>query len=638
MEAKLERVHSLNWHATDAEPLVRDGHCEPHRCTFCRAALPTTQMQSPPRLCRRHPCTHPHSSLLLLSTLFPLFLLSITAPLLVCGQRLFFSFYMHSASERIVEVYNPSCYTVNLAEYAIRIAPYSSNQAGAAWGGAIPLDTTLPLPRLLSANSRVSVCRSTGVCSTPSNSALNFNGTDAVGLFHNNVLIDIIGSASDMSGELCANCPNGGRTTHLTAPWFVAGVVGATQLATLRRKPRVTEGSVDFFYPKGLWVGNVDSSEWTVVQPPTTAGLGTFTCSTCGVYCTVLHATCGTLGSDYPFLMGATQVNCPLDCLARTARPLVGGGIANVTGSGGKYAQTSPVCLAGIHAGILVLNTDAFPSTSFVPQPTAASLAAICQYAAVSSAAAYSGADSSLFPASTRMNGRPYMSYASLPSQSYTGAATRCLTSLPGSGPGFQLQILNATVCDPTNCGGAARGYCHQSTGKCLCNGGYSGSFCATKTCSPACINGGTCLASGTCSCSGIFSGEYCQIRQRIQSHKHARTSERARRCSPDSAVLFSPPRDSVFSFVCSFARELHVQQSRRLQSCGRQLFVPRSLLRSNLRSEEVPERMQRPWILRPYDGHMLVLRTLHGRGLLSASLRERLQWVRDLRFHDGTV
>lgn len=497
---------------------------------------------------------------------------------------------MHSSTERIIEVYNPSWYPVDLAEYALRIAPYSANQAGAVWGNAISLDTTpLLLPRLLGGNSRVSVCSLTvGLCSTPVNPALNFDGADAVGLFHNNVLIDIIGSTSDMAGVSCTNCPNGGRTTHLTAPWFVAGVVGATQLGTLRRKVRVTEGSVDFFYPKGLWVGDAESSEWIVEQPPTTAWLGSFTCSTCGAYSTVLHATCGTLGSDYPFSNGATQVDCPLDCLARTARPLVGGGVNNVTGSGGSYAQTSPVCMAGIHAGILVLNTDAFPSLSFVPQPSAAAIAAICQYAAVSSAPAYSGADSMLFPASTRMNGRPFMSYAALPSQSYTGSATRCITSDPGTGLGFQLQILNATVCDGSNCGGPSRGYCHQSTGKCLCNSGYSGTFCGAKSCSPACINGGWCSGAGTCSCPGGFSGDWCQIRQQTRyNHKHARFC----------AVKIDNAGDAAHSLIlhvrfcllfCSFSRELHLQQSRRLQSSRWQLFVSRPLLRSHVRSQEV--------------------------------------------------
>lgn len=469
-------------------------------------------MQQATHTHRRKPCTQSHTLRPLLSALCTLSFLSLVAPL-VSAQRLFISFYSHSATERIIEVYNPSCYTVNLADYALRIAPYTTQQAGAAWGAAIPLDSTPVLPRLLPANGRVSVCSLTvGLCTTPVNAALNFNGADAVGLFHNNVLIDIIGSTVEMTGESCSNCPNGGRTTQLTAPWFVAGVAGATQLGAIRRKPRVTEGSVDFFYPKGRWVGDVQASEWTI-QPSSTAGLGTFTCTTCGVYCTVLHATCGTLGSDYPLSVGgATQVDCPLDCLARTARPLVDGGVGNVVGSGGRYAQSSPVCMAGIHAGILVLNTDAFPAASFVPQPSAADLAAICQYAAVSSAPAYSGSDPSLFPESTRMNGRPYMSYAPLASEAFTGSATRCITSDAGTDIGFRLSILNATVCDASNCGGPTRGYCHQSTGKCLCNSGYSGTFCASKSCTPSCVNG-ACTAAGTCACPGGFSGTLCQIR-----------------------------------------------------------------------------------------------------------------------------
>lgn len=99
------------------------------------------------------------------------------------------------------------------------------------------------------------MCRQTvaGLC-TNVVGALSFTGSDAIGLFHSNVLVDIIGSTTGMTGESCVNCPSGGGKVGVTktgAPWDVAGQPAATYRHSLRRKSRVTEGTTDWFNPNG---------------------------------------------------------------------------------------------------------------------------------------------------------------------------------------------------------------------------------------------------------------------------------------------------------------------------------------------------------------------------------------------------
>ena len=77
-------------------------------------------------------------------------------------------------------------------------------------------------------------------------SVCHFTGNDAIGLFHNDVLIDVIGipsEGSDVDG------------------WNVAGVSGATAEHTIIRKSTVSTGNTDWAASAGT---DTDNSEWVV--------------------------------------------------------------------------------------------------------------------------------------------------------------------------------------------------------------------------------------------------------------------------------------------------------------------------------------------------------------------------------------
>ena len=71
------------------------------------------------------------------------------------------------------------------------------------------------------------------------------HGDDAVGLFYNDELIDVIGVPSVDPGS----------------SWDVAGVSGATEDHRLIRKPTVTSGNTDWAISAGT---STENSEWVV--------------------------------------------------------------------------------------------------------------------------------------------------------------------------------------------------------------------------------------------------------------------------------------------------------------------------------------------------------------------------------------
>ncbi|AXG71686.1 extracellular ribonuclease [Kordia sp. SMS9] len=116
---------------------------------------------------------------------------NVTTNMAGATTELLFSEYVEGSSyNKALEVANFTGSTVNLTEYTIK---KQTNGAG-SWSSGYPLSGTL-------ANGDVFVLAhssaTTGVTSqadaTTTNSAITFNGNDAVGLFKNDVLVDIIG-------------------------------------------------------------------------------------------------------------------------------------------------------------------------------------------------------------------------------------------------------------------------------------------------------------------------------------------------------------------------------------------------------------------------------------------------------------
>ncbi len=157
-------------------------------------------------------------------------------------QTLFISEYIEGSSyNKAIEIYNGTGTDIDLTDYSVKKA---SN--GGGWGSS-PLDLTGTITDgdvyVIAHSSADPIILNEaditdGIC--------NFNGNDAIGLFYNDVLIDVIGEPD--------NDPGNG--------WEVAGVTEATAEHTLVRKyPDVTTGNTDWTSSAGT---NTDDSEWIV--------------------------------------------------------------------------------------------------------------------------------------------------------------------------------------------------------------------------------------------------------------------------------------------------------------------------------------------------------------------------------------
>jgi len=156
------------------------------------------------------------------------------------------------SNNKAIEIYNGTGAEVDLTPYIVKLG---SN--GAAWSNTCDMVGTL-------AAGDVFVIANSG--SNPAILALAdtlstityFNGDDAVGLFYNEVLIDVFG-------------------TYQTAPttaWDVAGVTEATINHTLVRKLTVTEGTTDWATSAGT---DATDSQWVIYPIDTIDMLGTHT-------------------------------------------------------------------------------------------------------------------------------------------------------------------------------------------------------------------------------------------------------------------------------------------------------------------------------------------------------------------------
>ncbi|HDP68479.1 MAG TPA: T9SS type A sorting domain-containing protein [Candidatus Marinimicrobia bacterium] len=209
---------------------------------------------------------------------FLLFLIAFAAAgqLLFAGD-LFFSEYIEASvgNNKALEIYNPTGEPVDLSHYTVKAA-----NNGSGWGcytpsGGEPTEDSryiLPLSGTLNSGDvfviyniqAVPAITSVGDLGFAYNSTPNggngdnvptFNGNDALGLFKDNVLIDVIGIPTSDPGT----------------GWDIAGVTAATKDHTLVRKSTIGEGNTDWASSAGT---TPENSEWIVYDDQTYSYLG----------------------------------------------------------------------------------------------------------------------------------------------------------------------------------------------------------------------------------------------------------------------------------------------------------------------------------------------------------------------------
>ena len=179
----------------------------------------------------------------------------------VDSENLFFSEYIEgSSNNKVLEIYNPTGAAVDLSNYSVK---HSRN--GAGWG---MYDSSTEYPEftyqltgtladgevyVLAADAASAVFLAHADVELSYPSVCHFNGDDAVGLFNNDVLIDVIGIPSEEGA------------------WDVAGVTSATGEHTLIRKSTVTTGNTDWASSAGT---SANDSEWLVEAQDYVANLG----------------------------------------------------------------------------------------------------------------------------------------------------------------------------------------------------------------------------------------------------------------------------------------------------------------------------------------------------------------------------
>ncbi len=183
----------------------------------------------------------------------------------------FFSEYIEgSSNNKAIEIYNGTNAPVDLSQFTVKQANngfgWGSTSAGADTRYALPLTGTLAAGDVYvitndQANAAIKAVadlvltyNNTANGAVGSNVA-SFNGDDAMGLFFNDVLIDVIGVPTVDPGT----------------NWPVAGGVGATSEFTLVRKTAVKTGNIDWGLSSGT---NTTDSEWEVYPQNTFNYLG----------------------------------------------------------------------------------------------------------------------------------------------------------------------------------------------------------------------------------------------------------------------------------------------------------------------------------------------------------------------------
>ncbi|WP_310555156.1 endonuclease [Flavobacterium sp.] len=155
------------------------------------------------------------------------------------STELFFTEYLEgSSNNKALEISNKTASSISLSVYSIK---KQSNGAG-SWSTGITLSGTLASnAKFVIVNSLISsTCYSTSSANLSSSGAeMTFNGNDAVGLFKNGTLIDIIGT-------------------------FNGGTANFSIDETIRRKSTVTRPTITFN----------KSTQWDVFATDTCTGIG----------------------------------------------------------------------------------------------------------------------------------------------------------------------------------------------------------------------------------------------------------------------------------------------------------------------------------------------------------------------------
>ena len=163
---------------------------------------------------------------------------------------LFFSEYIEgSSNNKALEIFNGTGAAIDLTPYMVKLG---SN--GNVWGNEVDLQGTLADGDVFIIANDAAVPAILDISDVTSNVTW-YNGDDAIGLFLNDVLIDVIGVYQVDPGTA----------------WDVAGVTGATLNHTLVRKADVVEGNLDWAASAGTDMAN---SQWMVYESDEFSHLG----------------------------------------------------------------------------------------------------------------------------------------------------------------------------------------------------------------------------------------------------------------------------------------------------------------------------------------------------------------------------
>jgi hypothetical protein len=172
------------------------------------------------------------------------------------SDLLFSEYGEGSSNNKWLEVFNGTGSAVDLTPYSVKLGAN-----GGTWGNTLNMSGTLAdgdVYVIANSSANATILAAADVTST----VTYYNGDDAVGLFNNGVLIDVIG-------------------TYLIDPgtaWNVAGTTNATLDHTLIRKETICSPTTDWALSAGT---DVNNSQWIVNAKDYTGNIGIHT-AVCG--------------------------------------------------------------------------------------------------------------------------------------------------------------------------------------------------------------------------------------------------------------------------------------------------------------------------------------------------------------------
>lgn len=211
------------------------------------------------------------------------------------GGDLFISEYLEGGSNnKAIELYNPSSESIDLSQYTMKKgtngANFSTNLA--LTGTLAPGDVYV-----IANNGSVTAIKNVTDLIDTNGDIVYFNGDDAIGLFKNGTLIDVIGTTTGTD-------PGDG--------WNVAGTTNGTLNHTLVRKSSVVKGNTDWTASAGT---NTDNSEWIVYNQDDFNYLGSH------------NMTLSSANAITEFSI-ANQVSATIDANAKTVSVVMPYGVA----------------------------------------------------------------------------------------------------------------------------------------------------------------------------------------------------------------------------------------------------------------------------------------------------------------------